>query len=153
MQVHRIRAAETRPLRQSVLRPTARVEDLAWAHDDDAETYHAGIFEDGQLVAIGTIHPAPPPAEHFASDSHRESAWRLRGMATSPGHRGRGHGALIVRACIEHARAHAGTLLWCTARVPAVAFYERLGFRKHGDVFEGPHVGPGPHFVMSFVLG
>lgn len=152
MDVHRIRAADTRILRQSVLRPNERVEDLAWPHDDGAETYHAGILEDGRLVAIGTIHPAPPPAEHFADHVHRGSAWRLRGMATSLDHRGHGYGAAIVRACIEHARAHAGTLVWCTARLPAVAFYERLGFRKHGDVFEGPHVGPGPHFIMSFVL-
>jgi hypothetical protein len=74
VRVDRIRAADTRSLRQSVLTPNERVEDLAWAHDDDADTYHAGIFEDRQLV------------------------------------------------------------------------------RKHGDVFEGPHVGPGPHFVMSFDL-
>jgi GNAT superfamily N-acetyltransferase len=151
MDLQRIRAAETRPLRQRVLRPNERVADLAWPHDDDAETYHAGIFEDGQLVAIGTIHPAPPPAEHFAGHVGCERAWRLRGMATSPEHRGHGYGAAIVRACIQHARAHAGALVWCTARLPAVAFYERLGFRKHGDVFESPSA-PGPHFVMSFVL-
>lgn len=122
-----------------------------WPHDDAPETLHAGAFEDGAMIATGTIHREPPPAEHFpcaaAGGANDATSWRLRGMATDPEQRSRGCGAAIVAACLDHARANGGTLVWCTARIRAVPFYERLGFRTHGDVFEA--AGIGPHYVMS----
>lgn len=37
-------------------------------------------------------------------------------------------------------------LLWCNARTPAVAFYQRLGWTSVGEEFEIPTAGP--HFQM-----
>jgi len=39
-----------------------------------------------------------------------------------------------------------GGLLWCNARVPAVAFYERAGFEVRGEPWDEPHIGP--HVAM-----
>ena len=73
--------------------------------------------------------------------------WRLRGMATDADVRGAGFGAALVAACIEHVAAAAGAELWCNARMAAVGFYERAGFRVVSDEFQVP--GIGPHVVMA----
>lgn len=143
--VRPVTAAETRPLRQRVLRPKERVEDLRWPHDDAPDTLHVGAFVGGVMIATATIHREAPPESCGAPPA--SIGWRLRGMATAPEMRGKGHGALLVRACVEHARARGGTIVWCNARVGAATFYERLGFVKHGDAFDLPEIGP--HFVMS----
>jgi predicted GNAT family N-acyltransferase len=40
--------------------------------------------------------------------------------------------------------------VWCNARTPARAFYERAGFRTVSDEFELPEIGP--HYVMELRL-
>ena len=38
--------------------------------------------------------------------------------------------------------------LWCNARLHAVGFYERQGWKVEGDEFDVPDIGP--HFVMRW---
>ena len=77
-------------------------------------------------------------------------AWRLRGMATSPKYRSRGGGALVLRACLEHAKKSGAIVVWCNARTGATKFYLRHGFQKMSDEYELP--GIGPHFLMKHDL-
>ena len=142
-----ITAAGTRPLRQRILRPHQAVETLVYPHDDDADALHAGAFVGDALVGTATIHREPPPASHFPTHALDPSAWRLRGMATVPEIRRRGCGAALVAACLAHAEAQGGTLVWCHARVVATSFYAGLGFAAHGEPFDLPDLGP--HYVMS----
>jgi predicted GNAT family N-acyltransferase len=67
-------------------------------------------------------------------------------MATAEGQRGRGVGARTLAACVVHVLRHGGGLLWCTARTPARAFYERAGFVVHGEEWIDPVIGP--HVAM-----
>jgi len=136
-----VTAAETRPLRQRVLRPHQRVEDVALAHDDDADALHLGAFVDGVMVGVATVHREPAPG---TTDT---SAWRLRGMATDPEVRRGGCGTKLVAGCVEHAKAHGATRMWCTAREGAKAFYDALGFTTVGERFDVPDLGP--HYVME----
>jgi ribosomal protein S18 acetylase RimI-like enzyme len=145
-----VNAADTRPLRQRVLRPNEKVDALVWPHDDAPETLHAGAFLSGAMVATATLHREPPPRAHFPNGEHDATAWRLRGMATDPDLRARGLGRALVDMCILHARARGGTLVWCNARASAAGFYDKLGFARHGDAFELPNIGP--HYVMSKLL-
>ena len=87
---------------------------------------------------------APP----WAPD--QSDAWRLRGMATSEGHRGRGIGGEVLAAVIAHVAGHSGGLLWCNARLPAVDFYRRAGFETRGEAWEEPDIGP--HVAMARVV-
>ena len=88
-------------------------------------------------MGVVTIHPA-------AFDG--VAGWQLRGMATVPTVRGQGHGAALVRRVEDVVRGWGGWLLWCNARVAAVAFYERLGWEVVGDEFDIPTVGAAfPH--------
>jgi GNAT superfamily N-acetyltransferase len=142
--LRRITAAEARPLRQRILRPHQRVEDVGFPHDEDDDTVHLGAFVDGTLVGIATVHREPFPGTKDAR------AWRLRGMATEPEVRGQGCGSKLVAGCVEHAKQHGASRFWCTARESAKRFYDVLGFATLGDKFEIPDVGP--HYVMELPL-
>jgi RluA family pseudouridine synthase len=135
-----ISAAETRPLRRSVLRPHQTEAELAYAGDDAPATLHLGAFLGDALVGVASIYREPPPSETDPGD------WRLRGMATAPEIRGTGAGALLLQRCLDHARAAGGTRFWCNARTPAAGFYRRHGLETRGEAFDLP--GIGPHFFM-----
>jgi len=68
--------------------------------------------------------------------------WRVRGMATAPEARGRGYGALILAALLDHVRAQGGGLVWCHARELAVPLYERAGFEVVGEPYNLSGLGP-----------
>ena len=132
--IRRVAAAETRPLRQEVLRPHQRLDEVGFAGDDVPGAAHFGAFVGEEMVATATVHPD-------------EGGWRLRGMATRDGFRGRGLGGALVQACLAHARESGGARIWCNARLKAADFYRRYGFEARGAVFELP--GIGPHLYMS----
>ena len=138
-------AAAVRPMRSEVLRPGIPPDALVYPMDDAAETRHFAAFLGDRIVGIASLYHAPPP------ESTDAGAWQLRGMATAPDQRGRGHGAALVRACMTHAAGRAGTSLWFNARVVALGFYEKLGFRTIGPEFDIP--GVGPHYLMAGPLG
>ena len=41
-------------------------------------------------------------------------------------------------------------LLWCDARLEATGFYERLGFKMKGEIYNVPNIGP--HKLMYIEL-
>jgi hypothetical protein len=41
-------------------------------------------------------------------------------------------------------------LAWCNARAGSFGFYERFGFRRDGEPFELPDIGP--HYRMFSLL-
>ena len=124
-----------RDLRYRVLRPGRPRASAVFPGDTLSSTVHLGAFDpDGQLAGIATL---------LNSDGIQ-----LRGMATSPEVRGQGAGAAILRAA--HAIAAERHLtLWCNARLSAVGFYEKLGWRTEGDEFDVPDVGP--HYIMRWM--
>jgi len=143
-------AADVRPMRSLVLRPGQPPQNLVYDGDDDPLALHAGAFDGGLLVSIATVYPeAPPDAHHGAIPEPAYAsgaAFRLRGMATLPGRQGSGFGQATLGAACAHVREVGAQYLWCNARVSALGFYERLGFRAVGDVFD--IAGIGPHYVM-----
>ena len=122
--------AQTRGLRQSVLRPHQTADELA-AHEA-SDAFAVGVFLSDALVAVGFVAPEGGPG-----------AWRIRGMATTPVARGRGAGAAVLDALVRHAVRNGATRIWCNAR----GFYERSGFRVASDAFDVPEIGT--HYVME----
>jgi GNAT superfamily N-acetyltransferase len=135
--VRAVDPAQTRLLRQRVLRPHESVQELA-SHEPPG-VHAVGAFDGDELIAVGFVCPDGGPGE-----------WRVRGMATVPEHRGRGVGAAILAALVEHARAQGATRVWCNARTPALSLYARAGFEPESDEFDIP--GIGPHVVMARAL-
>jgi GNAT superfamily N-acetyltransferase len=146
LRVERVPVAVTLPLRQRVLRPTQTLEELRRLYGDEPDVAaFAAVDASGAVVGTANIRPEPCPWR--PTEPH---AWRLRGVATEPARQGQGIGAAVLAAVLDHAaeRDHASgrraALVWCNARVPAVPFYLRGGFRVHGapwqDTLLGPHV-------------
>jgi GNAT superfamily N-acetyltransferase len=133
--VRAVDPALTRPLRQRVLRPHESLEVLA-SHEPPGVHAVGAFTGDGELVAAGFVCPDGGPG-----------AWRIRGMATDPAHRGQGAGAAVLAQLVEHAVAQGATRIWCNARAPAVSLYARAGLTVESGEFEIP--GIGPHFVMG----
>jgi GNAT superfamily N-acetyltransferase len=135
-------ADEVRPLRLRVLRPHAPLVPADYDLDD--RTRHFGAFDGTEAVGCATLFPEPYGDEPLA--------WRLRGMAVDPAYQGQGVGRKVLEAATAAAAAADVPLLWANGRVTALAFYQRLGWRAVGDVFES---GPAklPHRVILRSVG
>ena len=137
IEVRPIPLAETRTVRQQVLRPHQSLAELA-AHEPDGAVAF-GAFDGGELIAVGLIGADGEPGD-----------WRVRGMATLPHARSRGAGSRVLQALVQHATAHGARRVWCNARVRALRLYERAGFRVASERFERPDTGP--HYRMELAL-
>lgn len=112
--------------------------------DEAAGVVHLGAFAEsgaaaGQLLSSCLIFAEPCP---WLPDLAAARAWRLRGMATDPAHRGQGAGTALLAAAEQIAGADGATVLWCLARAGAVDFYRRQGWQPVGELFDtelGPH--------------
>jgi len=144
VRIELISAEDTRPIRHAILRPGMPVESLIYPGDDARATFHMGTRDGaGALVGIISFYDEPIPGTIAP-------AWRIRGMATLPKHRGLGLGAKLVETGIAQAhRAHQGPI-WCNARTTAAGYYAKLGFDQWGDEFD--ITGIGPHVVMVRVV-
>lgn len=127
--------AQTRALRQAILRPHESLDELA-SHEPNG-AFAVGALAGGELRAVGFIAP----------DGETDGSWRVRGMATVPGARGAGVGTAVLQALLRHAAAQNATRVWCNARIPALSLYARAGFKVVSEPFELP--GIGPHVVME----
>jgi GNAT superfamily N-acetyltransferase len=126
--------AQTRALRQAVLRPHESLQEMA-AHEPPG-AFAVGAYEGEALVAVGLVGPDGVAGE-----------WRVRGMATDPRVRGRGAGSAVLAALLARAGAEGAQRIWCNARTPSRSLYERAGMRAVSEEFEIPPIGP--HFVME----
>jgi GNAT superfamily N-acetyltransferase len=144
LRIEPIPAAATRPLRHRILRPTEPESSVVYPTDDAPEAVHFGAFVGDTLSAVASLNAEPPP------DVSDPSMWRLRGMATAPEVRRKGHGAALVRACVEHVRLRGGGVIWCNARTTASPFYIAQGFDVEGEAFEMPNIGL--HYRMKLVV-
>lgn len=158
-----VAADRTLSLRHAVLYPHERLEDGAARNSSDPDALAIGAVTDAaEVVATGTVAPEAAPdglgsllratASGGAPGGTLAGlrAWRLRGMSSRPDLRGGGIGAAVLEALVDYVAGRGGGVLWCNARVPALSFYERAGFRRFGDEWEDPDTGP--HVVMWRVV-
>jgi len=138
-------------LRQEVLRPHQSVEEMGCMDSGEPGGLVVGaLSETGEVVATGAVAPGTPP-DDVAALAGAGPYWRLRGMATRPDARSKGIGTAVLGALIDHARTHGARVMWCNAREPARALYERAGLQVIGDAWVDPLIGP--HIVMWGPLG
>lgn len=130
MEITRAEAAAVWDLRHRVLRADQPRETARWPGDDEA--MHWTLRHEGAIVAVLSVFPSP----------QGPTPWQLRGMAVDPSRQGQGLGARLLRA-VEQWMFHElpGQNLWCNARIGAVGFYERAGWRVVSAPFEIPGVG------------
>lgn len=134
MVLRAVPVAQTRPLRQAILRPHQSMEEMA--ADEADGVFAVAVLRDREPIAVGMIAPDGQPG-----------GWRVRGMATAGHARGLGAGRAVLDALLAHALDHGAARIWCNARAGARGFYERAGFETASDEFTLPDIGP--HFVME----
>ena len=88
--------------------------------DDDAVSVHALATLNREPVGTGRLNPGG----------------KLGRIAVKAGLRGRGIGTLILRQLLHEAYHRGIREPYLHAQVQAVPFYEKLGFRIEGDVFD-----------------
>lgn len=134
---------DTMPLRQLILRSGQPEASSIFPFDTHPKGKHLVALKDGCLLGVGSILPEGRDGELS------KNALRIRGMAVLPGRRGEGIGGMILMALLEHACADPAIMtVWCNARVPARALYDRAGFRQIGEPFDLPDIGP--HVLLEF---
>jgi predicted GNAT family N-acyltransferase len=111
--------------------------------DDNADAVHLAAFDDGGTV-VGCCLILP---RDFPLRPDDAGAWQLRGMATAAGQQGQGIGAGVLARAFDEARRRGGRLVWCEARVTAVAFYRQHGLQPVGGEFQHAESGI-PHQRM-----
>jgi len=130
-------------LRWRILRAGLPREMADFPGDDEPQTRHIAAC-DGLNAVVGC-------ASFMQRRWQNAPAWQLRGMAVDEGRRSLGIGARML-AFAEQILARDGfsDQLWCNARTPATAFYQRQGWAKVGEEFIVETAGP--HFKMIKTL-
>ena len=127
-------------LRHRLLRAGLPAEAAQFPGDNESSTWHIGVFyspssdANAPLVSCGS----------FMLNSYKEEpAWQLRGMCSETEYQGRGFGSKLLAcaepAIIEHSKVRR---FWCNARVPAVPFYQKHGWKIDSEEFDIPTAGP-----------
>jgi GNAT superfamily N-acetyltransferase len=129
---------EILPLRYAVLCTGRPWAEAVFIGDDDEHTRHYGAFiptpRGGAVVGC---------VSYMLTQYEGESAWQLRGMATRPDLFRAGVGRRLVGwAQRELLAASPVRVFWCKARVAAITFYEKLGWRVCSEEFVIENYGP-----------
>jgi GNAT superfamily N-acetyltransferase len=142
--IREVEVTDTHALRRAVLRGGRPDAEVAYAEDELPGTFHLAVVDAGAIVAVSTW--APVQSEHRPG----AVAWRLRGMAVDAGRQGGGVGAELLAAAVERLTAAGAEVLWADGRDAALPFYERHGWRVHGEGFVA--AGGIPHHVVVLDL-
>jgi len=145
MKIKELDITNIKALRHEVLWPhKPSFEDCVIEPDELESTFHMGAVE--KDIVVGTSTFLVDINDKFDT----KSQYRLRAMATSPAVRGKQVGRQIIEASIEKLKNMGIELLWCDARLEATGFYEKLGMKMKGEIYDVPNIGP--HKLMYLEL-
>jgi ribosomal-protein-alanine N-acetyltransferase len=142
--IKEITATTAYDVRHPVLREGKPLDSCRFDGDDLPTAFHLGYYINNQLVGVVTL------LEKKHAEVTVEKAFQLRGMAVLHDFQKRGIGDALVKKAEEMILARGGTFIWMNAREIAVRFYEKLGYKKHGNPFSIPKIGL--HYVMTKML-
>ena len=140
LDVRIIEPEATYNIRHIVLRPHQTMEECRYHTDHENNSFHIGVFSQGRLISVASFCIENNP------DFPIEIQYRLRAMATIPEYRKLGAGKLAVSFGEKIIRDYGINLIWCKGRTSVQEYYNKLGFKVHGKVFDYPPIGP--HIIM-----
>jgi len=107
--------------------------DLELDHLDETAD-HFLLLVDG--LPEGTARLVVEPAGYEGLDPSLGPVAHLGRIAVRAAHRGRGHGATLVRALESAAAARGLRAAYLSGQVVAIPFYEKLGYTAYGPVYD-----------------
>ena len=144
--VLRVDVAQILELRHRVLRAGLPIEAAHFDGDERLTTWHIALKH-----GVKADEPVLCCASFMINSLGSILGWQLRGMATDPSQQKRGLGRILLENSeTTIARATHNRYFWCNARVPAIPFYEKLGWEVSGEEFDIPTAGP--HRVMTKIV-
>ena len=127
-------------LRHEVLRKGKALATAHFEGDEAPSSQHFACFHKNKIV--GCIS--------FMQNSHKvledKNSFQLRGMAVDERFRGKGVGKQLLDYAETKMFANDTRLIWCNVRTTAEIFYSKSNYKRIGDVFDVPDVGP--HVLM-----
>lgn len=128
-------------VRHPVLRQGKPVDSCRFDGDDLPTTFHLGAYYKNNLVGVVSI--LKKDNESFIE----KNQFQLRGMAVLDQFQGQGVGTILIKQSEEMIMKQNGSLIWLNARLVAISFYEKLGYKISSDKFDIPLVGI--HYTMT----
>lgn len=116
-----IQADETWALRHKVMWPDKPLDFVILPNDADG--WHYGLFENGQLVSVISMFVKGDKAQ-------------FRKFATDAAYQGKGYGSQLLVYLIDTSRDLNIKELNCDARITAISFYKRFGMEIDSEVFQ-----------------
>ncbi|MBC1446463.1 GNAT family N-acetyltransferase [Listeria welshimeri] len=141
MEIKQISSEETQDIRHRVLRPEQSESNAIYPNDDLERTFHLGAFENDVLLGVASFYPEK------SAVIMNHTQYRIRGVATERRMRLKGLGTALLAEGEAKIWARGAEIIWCNARIVAVGFYEKHGYRKVGKSFVIP--GIGEHYLMT----
>jgi predicted N-acetyltransferase YhbS len=131
VRVLEVAPAGTHGLRRAVLRDGREDAAVAFAGDEEWDTFHlAAVDDDLTTVGVVTFLERECPSRPGV-----HPARQLRGMAVAADRQGTGVGAALLRAGLDRCRADGAAVVWAHARLTAVGWYEAHGMPAEGEVY------------------
>jgi GNAT superfamily N-acetyltransferase len=129
-------------LRDAVLRRPLGLEFSAEELAAEKDSLHVACYRGRRLVGGLVLRPLGDGGEGGGEI-------RMRQVAVDPAMQGQGIGTVLVEYAEVLARKLGYQRMVLHARETAVAFYEKLGYSRLGDLFEEVTI---PHWAMEKVL-
>jgi len=152
-EIRQVEVSDLLPLRAKYLRQGLPPESASYAEDTAPTSLHfAALSFEQQIVGCLSIFTEPRPIELLRQlpggiDEEIGGEFRIRGVATASQFRSKGIARALISAAEFKVLERDGRVLWCTARTPAVGFWQSAGFERIGEEFDmQPN---GPHFYMQ----
>jgi predicted GNAT family N-acyltransferase len=140
VEINKVDAEKIRPLRHSELRKGQDFSTTSYLKDYEEGTFHMACIVDDKIVTCATFYA------QTSIKIKSNQAYRLRGMATDSQFQRKGYARNLMIESFKELKKRNCDMVWCNARLVAVSFYESLGFKIKGDLFDIAEIGP--HYYM-----
>ena len=140
VEINKVGAEKIRPLRHSELRKGQDFSTTSYLKDNEEGTFHMACNVDDKIVTCATFYA------QTSMKVKSNNAYRLRGMATDSQFQRKGYARNLMLESFKELKKRDCDMVWCNARLVAVNFYESLGFKITGDLFNIEAIGP--HYYM-----
>jgi predicted GNAT family N-acyltransferase len=107
------------PIRLTVFVHEQGVPEELELDDDDLSAWHAVVFKDGQAIATGRLL----------------SSGKIGRLAVLRQYRGQGVGTHLLQTILKYGKEQKVNQFFLHAQASASGFYERIGFKPIGPVF------------------
>lgn len=129
VQIEQIRYELTWRIRHEVMYPDLPFESIKLP--EDPEGIHFGLYYQDRLTSVVSVF-------------YEGDVFQFRKLATLDAFQNKGLGSMLLSYIIEFIKCEKGHKIWCNARVSAVPFYEKFGFKTRGREF----IAQGINFVI-----